>query len=598
LKGASAAALWGTRAANGVIAITTKKGSGTKGKINVSVNSTYSIDKVYLTHDLTKNWGAGQNMQYQFAPRSGWSWGDYIPDRPGGADTYMTQPGEYFGPDGKDLYLGYFDAPDGTRLYRVPDGTSDNPHGGKNSRNTYDYKDQLFKTGSFWDNSVSLSGGDQEGSFYLSIGNLSQNGVIKRNSDYDRTTVRLNADRRFNEYVKLSTNMTYSSVKSNRTQMGSNTSGLYLGGLRTSPDFNSDYFVGTYTDPNGVVYPNRQRSYRNGLGQSTSSVYDNPLWMMDNVISTSEVDRFIGAFELTLSPVKWGDIIARVGVDTYSDRRKDFFDPLSSAFQEGRLQLQTIRETQVNADIFGNTHFQLSQDLTLNAVLGMNFNQRQIDNTGTAISNFIIKQLIPEDLTNSAPSNTAPFNELEYIRTAALYSSLDFGFKDQLFVNLTGRAESASTFGKNANATFFYPAANVAWQFTKLMGESDAFSFGKLRAGVGVVGVQPSPYNTVTYYTLGGLVESWGPTLTASAFGDGGYTEDDTQGNDDLKPERKTEIEFGTDLRFLQDRISFSATYFTNKTSDAILTVATAASTGFVEKVANAAEIENKGIGS
>jgi hypothetical protein len=145
------------------------------------------------------------------------------------------------------------------------------------------------------------------------------------------------------------------------------------------------------------------------------------------------------------------------------------------------------------------------------------------------------------------------------------------------------------------SSTFFYPSANVAWQFTEML-DSDVLSFGKLRAGFGTVGVQPGPYNTQTYYTQGAYLESWGPALSAGNYGDGGYTESGTLGNAELKPELKTEIEVGTDLRFFEDKLSFGFTYFTNKTEDAILTVATASSTGFSGKTANAATIENHGV--
>jgi TonB-linked SusC/RagA family outer membrane protein len=588
LKGASAAALWGTRAANGVIVITTKKGASDKGKVNISFNSTYSVDQVYLTHDLTKNWGSGTLMRYRQTPPSGYSWGDYIPNRSGGEDAYISDPSA-------TGYNGFFEAPDGTRIYAIAQGTAENPHGGKNSRQTYDYRDYLFDNGNYWDNSISLSGGNPDENFYLSIGNMNQDGVIKRNSNYDRTTIRLNASKRFNEIIRLGTNFSYAGVKSDRIQMGSNTSGLYLGGLRTSPDFNSDIYVGTYTNAAGVRFLNRQRSYRNPLGANTASVYDNPVWMMRNNTSTSEVDRFIGSAELGITATKWLDITARAGVDSYSDRRTDFFNPLASQIPGGRLTLNTIRETQINGDLFGNANFNLSNDLTLNAILGLNLNHRQFDLVGATTQSFIITTQIPQDITNAAPENQLPFNSLEYQRTAALYSTLDFGFKDQLFVNLTGRAESASTFGSEVASTFFFPSASVAWQFSKLLEGNDVLSFGKVRAAWGNVGVQPSPYNTATYYALGGYAESWSPALSAGAYGPGGYTESTRLGNAELKPEIKTEIEFGTDLRFFQDRITLGLTYFTNETRDAILPVATASSTGFSDKVANAATIENKG---
>ncbi|SHH93671.1 TonB-linked outer membrane protein, SusC/RagA family [Chryseolinea serpens] len=587
LKGASAGALWGTRAANGVIVITTKKGASEKGKINVSLKYTHSIDKLYIAHDLTHNWGSGTLMQYQNTPSSGGSWGDYIPSRSGGADAFITNPAD-------PGYGGVFQAPDGTKFYSIANGTVANPHGGKNSRDIFDYRDNLFKTGSYNDFGVTLNGGDKDGNFYISVDNLKQDGIIKRNSNYDRTSFRVNTNKRFNPFIKISSNFGYTKTKSNRTQMGSNPSGLYLGGLRTSPDFNNEYSVGDYTNADGVVSLNRQRAYRNPLGASAKSTYDNPLWMMDHNISTSDVDRFMGTFELELSPLKWLDVIGRGGVDSYIDRRYDFLDPLASLQPGGNLSLQTIKETQFNADVFGRGKFTIDKDLTLIALVGMNLNQRQYERIGGTAQSFVIdKAPIPLDLTNATLGNQFPFNAFNQQRTAALYSTLDFAFKNVLFLGLTGRAESASTFGRATQSTFFYPAANLAWQFGQLL-DSKVLSFGKLRTSYGQVGVQPSPYNTATYYVPGGVADGWGSQLLSSAYG-GGYVQSTTLGNASLKPERKSELEFGTDLRFFQDRVSLSGTYFTNKTVDAILQVSTAPSTGFSNQVGNAAEITNHG---
>jgi TonB-linked SusC/RagA family outer membrane protein len=588
LKGASAGALWGTRAANGVIVITTKKGSSAKGKINVSLKYTRSEDKLYIAHDLQKNWGSGTLMQFRQPPPSGWSWGDYIPGRTGGADNFITTPGA-------PGYGGYFTAPDGTKFYSIANGTAANPHGGKNSRDTYDYKDNLFKTGFFNDIGLSLNGGDKDGNFFVSIDNLTQEGIIKTNSNYDRTTFRVNTNKKLSDIVRIGSNFGYTKTKSNRIQQGSNTSGLYLGGLRTSPDFNNAYDIGTYTNPAGINFFNRQRSYRNPLGASTNSVYDNPLWMMNHNISTSNVDRFLGSIELGIAPLKWLDITARVGLDNYTDSRKDIFDPLAASIPGGKLTLQTISETQYNGDLFAQGKFKLNDDFDFSALVGMNFNERTYNNVGGTTQQFIIAQNVPLDLGNASPGNKIPFNGFQQLRTAAAYTSLDFAFKNQLFLNLTGRAESASTFGRATQSTFFYPAANLAWQFSQLLSNKNVLSFGKLRTSFGQVGVQPTPYNTATYYTQGGFADPWGSQLLSGAYGNGGYVQSTTLGNAYLKPERKTEIEFGTDLRFFNDRISLGATYFTNKTTDAILSVATAASTGFTSKTANAAEIKNHG---
>ncbi|TAE31795.1 MAG: SusC/RagA family TonB-linked outer membrane protein [Cytophagales bacterium] len=593
LKGASAAAIWGTRAANGVIVITTKKGTAGAGKLNVSFKSTLSTDQLYKSQPLQDKYGGGIFGLYRFTPPGGLSWGDKIADRKGGADTEITTPGAAG-------YAGYFQAEDGTRFHRVADGTGANPHGGKNSRDVYDYRDQFFKTGYFTDNTLSISGGDPNSNFYLSLGDLNQTGIMKFNSNYRRTTARINAERRFNSFIKVGTTFGYTKTNSDRVQQGSNLSGLYLGGLRNPADFNVYPEVGTFYAPNGEIFPNRQRAYRNPLGASTRSVYDNPIWSQKNVRSTSEVDRFIGKFEMTLSPLKWLDIVSRVGIDQYVDSRRDFWPSISSDSPGGELQLNAIREAQTDLQVFGNARYQINEDLNLNAIVGLNLNNRTFKNTSGFARSFILADNpAPSDITNAQPTNKDPNFGFSQQRTAAVYATANLGYKNFLFLNATGRAESASSFGKQTNRTFFYPAADVAFQFTEALPtlkDNQTLSFGKLRLSYGEVGVQPNPYNTLTYFVPGGYGESWGPVLDALAYGNGGFAESTVLGNPSIQPERKREFEGGLDLRFLNDRFSLSGTYFQNRTQAAILSVATAPSTGFTSRTGNAAEISNKGI--
>ena len=168
LKGASAAALWGTRAANGVIIITTKKGQDTKGKVNITVKSTVSFDRVNKMPALQRSYGQGTGGFYLQGNRN--SFGDRISDRTGGADTYITMPGA-------PGYQGVLTFPDGSSRYAIAPGTAANPHGGKNARDTYDHTQDVFQTGHYLDNSISLSGGNERTNFLVSYANLNQEGA-------------------------------------------------------------------------------------------------------------------------------------------------------------------------------------------------------------------------------------------------------------------------------------------------------------------------------------------------------------------------------------------------------------------------------------
>ena len=580
LKGAAAAALYGTRAANGVVLITTKKGRA-GNKINVTLSSTYSIDDLNKSVPLQQTFGQGTGGLFVYGDRR--SWGDKIADRAGGEDEYITTG-------------AYVILPDGTKRYPIASGTTANPHGGKRSQQVYDHATDLFENGNFWDNTIALSGGDASGVFYTSFSTLKQDGIVKAGSDYKRKTFRLNADRKFG-ILKLAGTFNYVNSNSNRIQQGSNVSGIFLGGLRTAPDFNNSIFEGTYVNAAGAQFPNRQIAYRNPIGASTNSVYDNPFWTINRNLNTSVVNRVTGSMEATVNPTSWLSIVERAGIDNYSDNRVENFPTIAAAYQGGQLTLETIGETQFNNDLFARGSFDLTDNIGLTALAGWNFNHRVLEDVGASVRNFINEDILNPvfDFGNSPGDARFPFNSSSQIRTTAGYGQLSFNLFDQLFVDLTGRSEAASTF----SSTFFYPSASIAWQFTKLSNLSDNkfLSFGKLRASYGEVGVQPGAYLLGTYFNPLTVGESYGPALDASSqtYGGGGYSRSTVKGNPDLEPERKKEFELGTDLRFINNKVSLSATYYSNKTVGAIFAVQVPATTGYTNTNDNAAEIENKG---
>lgn len=578
LKGAAAGALWGTRAANGVIIITTKKGRSGSGKLNVSLNTTYSVDQLNREVPLQTSFGQGTGGIFRFnSPRS---WGDKISDRQGGADV----------PSG----TAYFLLPDGSKRFAIASGTTANPHGGKMSKDVFNHATDLFNDGYYLDNTLTLSGSDEKSAIYLSVSNLDQQGTLVAGSNYHRRSARLNAEHSFGERVKLLGGLTFSNVKSDRAQQGSNLSGIFLGGLRTSPDFNSLVYEGSYVNPAGEIFPNRQVSYRNQIGAGTNSGYDNPFWILNRITNNSRVNRFLGNFEGRFDANSWLQFTARAGVDTYSDYRQENFPVLSATFPGGSLTVQEISELQFNTDVFGRVNRKLTDKINFNGILGFNYNNREFENTGATARNFILPDS-PFDLSNSAASARFPFNSNSTIRTAAGYSQLSFDLYNQLYLDFTGRAENASTFAN----TFFYPSASFAWQFTELplFENKSTLSFGKLRASYGEVGVQPGPYRSQTYFTSASFGESYGPGLDASSdtYG-GGYVRSFLQGNPNIEPERKKEFEIGSDLRFFNDKLSLGGTYYNNNTKGAIFGVAVPATTGFTQRNDNAAEIKNSGV--
>lgn len=589
LKGASAAALWGTRAANGVIIITTKKGKNTEGKINISLKSTVSFDVVNKMHPLQTRYGQGSNGLYVQGDRL--SFGDLISDRPGGADNYITDPSN-------PLYQGYVTFPDGSVRYAIAPGTAANKNGGKNSREVFDHGKDAFQTGHFIENNLTVNGGNEKSNFLLSFSNLKQEGIIKSFSDYDRKTARLNASQKFNDWFKASANVSYIKSASSRVQEGDNVDGLLLSSLRTPADFDNSYFQGTYTDPTGQIFPNAHVSYRNPLGIDRKTTYANPFWNIENNKNTTDVDRILGTVQLDFTPLKWLTATGRVGIDNFTDKRVERFASNSGNYTDGYLSIGSIAEKQFNTDLFAVAKHTISDDFQSSYLFGFNYNSRRSESVFNAITNLIIPNG-PDILDNALNTNLRASNSNSLIRSYAFYAQVDVEAYNMFFLTLTGRNESASTFGSKTSNSFFFPSAALAWQFSDLqfLKDKSIFSFGKLRMTWGQVGIQPQPYQNFTIFNPANFGDPFTNGLSGvSSLYNGGYVRNSAEGNQFLRPEIKTEFELGTDLRFFKNRLSFSATAYSNKTKDVILPLSVTASTGYTIKNSNAAVLENKGL--
>ena len=589
LKGASAAALWGSRAANGVIIITTKKGKNSDGTINVSLKSTVSFDKVNKMHPLQTRYGQGSNGLFQQGNRN--SFGDLIEDRVGGGDTFITNPTA-------PGYQGFVTFPDGSIRYAIAPGTVGNPSGGKNSTETFNHGKDAFQTGHFIENNLTLNGGDEKSQFFLSYSNLKQEGVVKSFSDYDRNTARINASHKFNNFINAIANIGYTKTSSSRVQEGDNVDGILLSSLRTPGDFNNNYYEGIYTNPNGEIFPDAHVSYRNPLGTDGNTIYANPLWNVRNNKNTSDVDRITGTVQLDIIPTNWLTTTGRCGIDNFTDDRLERFGKNSGNYRNGYLSISSVTEKQFNTDLFAIAKATLNKDFKGSVLAGFNYNSRRSESIFNSITNLIIPNA-PDILENALNSNLRANNFNSLIRTYAFYAQFDLEAYNMLYLTLTGRNESASTFGSKTNSSFFFPSAALAFQFTdlKMFETKKVLSFGKLRFTAGQVGIQPNPYQNFTLFNSANYSDPFTNGLSGvSNLYNGGFVRNTTQGNEFLKPEIKTEYEFGVDLRFFKDRFNFSTTVYTNRTKDVILPLSVPNETGFVIKNSNAAELKNKGI--
>lgn len=572
-KGPSAAAIWGSQGANGVIVITTKGGSFTPGKkVNISVRGNVQMDNLLREQPMQSQYGQGANGTFytyvdpQLQPYNvPFSWGDRIALRPGGADSLS--------------YPGYAYAPVVT----------------KNSRAVYNHGTELYDQAVSQEYGATISGGDQNGNFYLDVDRLGQNGIVKANSAYNRSSIRTSVTRAFAQNLTVDLNASYVSSSADRVQQGSNISGLLLGAYRTPPDFNNLPYLVNYVSPTGAITPGVQRTYRNGAGNPALTMgYDNPFFSVYMNPTTIHIDHLTGSGALSYAPMDWLNFTYRAGVDYYTDRDNTVLAQYDASQPEGQMVRNVNTSFLVNTDLLGRATREFSNDFSSTLLLGFHFDNQQLDNTGVIGTTFIIPTA-PPTLPNNGSYSTGEAKIIT--RNAALYGQLNLNFYSQLFFTFAGRDESSSTYGPDAASLFFYPSASVAWEFTQLpmLKDNSILSYGKLRAAYGEAAVQPPAYSTSTYVVTNPIIgNGWGDAIGLQYY-NGGVVISQTQGNTSLGPEKTTESEFGLDLRLLDDRVSMSLTTYHDLTTKAILALDQAPSSGFGAINSNAAKMSNVG---
>jgi len=570
LKGASAAALWGSRAANGVIVIRTKDGAA--GSMKMSYKRTHSFDEIHERLPMQTTYGQGTNGKWGTSAES---WGDKIADRSGGADEV-------------DKNKPYFVSEDGTfTQYTITK---------KNSKDTFVDKnfDQAFQTGTYVQDDFQVSGGDAMKTYLFSYGRLRQDGII-RNSYYDRDNVRLNTKFKLSDRVSMSSKASYTYVSRNGTQRGSNVSGLLLGLLRTAPDFDNTYYKGSYWS-GGTEYTGRHRAYRRYLGgSSTNPIYNNPGWTVNEQKDYSRVNRWIFSNEMTINPYGGTEVILRGGLDQWTDNREGFYPvgTAGSARNSGSLNINRLTNRETNYDVIARQNFELGSDMSLVATGGWNLYDRTYSRGTSEVDGFLVPTDKVTTSVNTAAEASSIGNSRLFIRSIRAYGVFSLDLFDQIFMNLSLARETHSTISDAYN----YPAFDVAYQFSDMASglSGGLVSFAKLRVAYGKVGVRPSAHAFETLAESGFSYSSYSDPLSVGQWG-GGYRVDNNKGNDQLKPEVKTETEFGVDLRMMDDKLSFSFTSYNNTVDDMLISRALSPSSGFSSQYSNAAKMTNKGL--
>ena len=579
LKGAGATALYGVEGARGVLLITTKKGANKKLTVDFSSNATFQTisQMLGLQETYTQGWGgAWAGPSGSFIP-SAVSWGADIKN------------------------LSY----DGSEYEWDKNGQlvdSSDPMAQSKAR-IYDNIGDFFQQGLILNNSLSISGGNESSNFRASVGHTNQDGVVPNNT-FSRTNFGINAGTNVDRFT-LSSGMNFSRSGGTRIQQGSNISGVMLGLLRTPISFDNSNGFGSNAVDNPESYQFgdfSQRNYRAGGG------YDNPFWIINNAQFNDIVNRMYGNIKLNYEVHPWLNLGTNVGVDFYTDNRKQEFEIGSRNAPGGQ-----IIEDQINYRHY-DSYFNLTggddigSDFSLSYNLGLN-----IFESNSKINNVIASDLsFPGfiEVANAADVSTSVSQT--GIKNVGAYGVLDFGFKKFAYLTLTGRNDWLSTlivpnkpFDSNA-ISVFYPSVSLSLIFSDMfdLPSSSALSFAKARVSLAQVGGgAPSAYLTSSIFTVpqasGGTIndvaDGWTNGIGFPYQSITGYTYSALTGSEELVPSKTEDLEVGLELRFLNNRIGVEGTYYTRNSGNQIIPINISNSTGFQRAVVNSGELATVG---
>ncbi|MFC2136711.1 SusC/RagA family TonB-linked outer membrane protein [Bacteroidota bacterium] len=606
LKGGAASALYGMRAANGVVIITTKKGERTKkGQIHVNVHSSVSIKEITQVPELQEKYvqGSYYNADERFSDQYSrigapdapyfyrqFSWGpdkdsltytwdpDYIP-----FDDVYRGSGDY---DSMATYMEKWD-PNGRVVYKPEyNGTTSIDEnyflydpalsGGEiQTYNPYDF----LQTGITFTNSISLSAGDEKRTYYMSYANTTEEGIIPNNT-YTKNNFKLSASSDIFDNFSSTASINYMQNEGNRIQQGSNTSGLMLGLLRTPINFDNSF---------GYEFEDGQRHYQ---GNRTSG-FDNPYWIVNNISYKDKMNRMIGNIELKYEPASWFNVMYKMGNDWYHQEIIDFFEIGSNESPYGSVQKVHTFNRNLEANLIFNFNKTFNDVLNTTFLIGQNIYQTNFTRLRGIASSISINGW--DNLANSNDVTVREGSAKE--RSSAIYSDLGLSYRSMIFTNITAREEWSTTLPEGSNR-LFYPSISLGFIFTELSGlkDNNILPYGKLRASYGITANTARKYSTYTRYARTGIGDGWTNGILFPFRETTGFTYDNEIGNDFLKPEKQKTLEIGADLRFIDNLFRIDIAYFKNINEDLLIPAPIASSTGFPTKYMNIGTMETKGI--
>jgi len=573
LKGATASALYGLRAANGVVVITTKSGKAAKmaGKRTlVSVNSNFSVDQITRLPELQSTYAQGNGGQLGLY--SSGSWGPRI-------DTLQNYHSQL-----DNLYLANpYETLDGSPPPNVP--------------KVYDNQEDFFKKGYTLTNSVNISSSTDRANYSLGFGRTDQKGIIET-TGMVRSSAKFNGNFNLGEKWTASLSANVAKVDIDKIPGGSNLA---------NPLF-TVYFAPRTYDLTNTPYEDPANPF---IQQHYRVTMDNPYWALEHSSFNEVTDRFFGNANLVYNPFDWLGVNYRIGLDKFITTGHEVISLGSGAGRAypdlavvgfpaepggGQVDDYTYQRQELNS----NLSVRIDKDfgkIGIDAIFGNEFydittNQHYMTGTDITIGGF-------DHLSNT--DTQVAVQQLTRQRVVGFYGTATADYASMIFLTLTGRNDIVSNMPAG-HRSYFYPSASLGFVFSDLgfMQDQQVLPFGKIRASYSQMGQAGDLYATRTLFTPKEKTESIGSGFLNNEFtfpymGNPAFTLQSVLLSSDLRPQNVTTWEVGADLRFYQNRVGIDYSYYYVNATDQIFSVPLAASTGFRSEYRNAGVLESRG---
>src|SRR5690554_4284421 len=538
LKGPTAAALYGLRASNGVIVITTFRGKSATGKPVITVETGYNFDQVTRLPKLQTTYAQGNDGQ--FDQQSTFSFGPRI-------DTL---------------------------------GTYTNFLGEQEQAAVYDNAGDFFRTGGTRNFNVDISNTFERGNYQIGLGYTGQQGIIE-NSSFDRINIKLASDYNITDKLKVGTSVNFSSSDRDAVVDGGGNSSLFYAAFFAPVSYNLKGKPIAQPDD-----PYNQINFRNA--------HDNIYWSVQNNSNNSATIRTFGNAYLQYQPLEWLSVNYRVGIDYYSTNNKIVY-ALGSGQQGGRTDPPSGGS--ITDQMIYNRNFNSNFNINFNKSFGEDF---QFDFLlGNEVFDIYNKnlQVVGNDITIGGfnhISNTSSQNSTESLqrsRVVGFFGNLNLAWKEMLFLNASGRNDFVSNMPRG-NRSFFYPSLGLGFAFTELMSTAPKFlEFGKIRGSIAEVGQAGPIYVANTVFVRGNA----GGGFVFPFDGLNAFTRSNNLISANLQPENTRTTEIGIDVRGYGRRVGLDYTYYTTIADGQIFNVPVPISTGYGTELRNAGQMSVKG---